>query len=316
MEKYLGNNMGCQLSIIVISYNTREMTLECLRSIFEETHNVNYEVVLFDNASTDESYEAIEKEFSTTIKLINSPINIGFAAGNNEAIKEASGDYILLLNPDTIVFGGAIDKLYSFACSQVGYGIYGGRTYDGDGVLEPTSCWKKPSLWSLFCVSVGMTSLFNKNIFFDPESYGGWERDTVRNVDIVTGCFLLIHSRIWEQLGGFSTDFFMYAEEADLCLRASAVGVQPVVTPKASIVHYGGASEKVVADKMVRMLGAKVTLIRKHWNHPITIKIGERLYIFGAFIRAWHPLGLFSPTEKTLSWRKIWRRRLEWVKAV
>jgi len=303
----------CDISIIVISYNTKQMTIECIRSIFRETHSASFEVIVFDNASSDGSYDALRQEFSSKVELISSRINIGFSSGNNEAAKRANGRYLLLLNPDTVVLDGAIDKLYSFACLQGGNGIYGGKTYDGDGVLDPTSCWKKPSIWSLLCFGVGLTSLFNRNVFFDPESYGQWKRDDVKNVDIVTGCFLLIQQRIWDKLEGFSSDFFMYAEEADLCLRAIEIGVQPVFTPSASIIHYGGASEKIVVDKMVRMLSAKVMLLQKHWLNSNKVRLGVSLYILGSFIRAWHPLGLLSPSEKTLSWREIWKRRSQWA---
>jgi GT2 family glycosyltransferase len=97
-------------------------------------------------------------------------------------------------------------------------------------------------------------------------AYGGWKRDTVRDVDIVTGCFFLIRAADWQRLGGFDERFFMYGEEADLCLRARKVGLRPRFTPDATIVHYGGASEPVRANKMVRQMAAKALLIRTHFS--------------------------------------------------
>ena len=103
--------------------------------------------------------------------------------------------------------------------------------------------------------------------------------NNIRPVDIITGCFLLLSKQSWDKLNGFSPDFFMYVEEADLCLRAIQIGVQPILYPEAKIIHYGGASEKIVADKMVRMLKAKNTLLRKHWRPPFLVWLGSRLYV-------------------------------------
>jgi len=301
-----------KLSIIIISYNTKAMTINCLRSVIEQTKIDDYEVIVLDNNSSDGSAYAIRTNFPD-VQLIESKENMGFAKGNNVAALNASGDYILLLNPDTVIFDHAIDKLYTFAKSSQSEGIFGGRTYLGDGTFDPTSCWKKPSLWSVFCFAVGLTAIFNRNRFFDPESYGGWKRDTVRNVDIITGCFLLLKKKTWDALNGFSIDFFMYAEEADLCLRAQKIGVQPVIVPDAKIIHFGGASEKVAADKMVRMLKAQVTFIRKHWDNRLSVWLGTIFYLSGAFIRAWYPVGILFPSEKVLQWRETWRRRKQWV---
>jgi len=301
-----------KLSIIIVSYNTKAMTIDCLRSVIEQTKIDDYEVIVLDNNSSDGSAHAIRSDFPE-VQLIESKENMGFAKGNNVAALNASGDYLLLLNPDTVVLNHAIDRLYAFAKLSQSEGIFGGRTYLGDGTFDPTSCWKKASLWSLFCFAIGLTAIFNRNRFFDPESYGSWERDTVRSVDIVTGCFLLLNKKVWEKLNGFSEDFFMYAEEADLCLRAKKIGVQPVIFPDAKIIHYGGASEKVAADKMVRMLKAQVTLIHKHWGSDLAVGLGTFFYLSGTFIRAWHPVGIMFPSEKALQWREIWRRRKQWV---
>lgn len=304
--------MNCSVSIIIVSYNTRDMTIDCIKSVIEQTTQVSYELIILDNNSSDGSAEAIKSTFPE-IKLISLNENIGFARGNNIAANEAKGKYLLLLNPDTVVLDHAIDTLVSFAEEQKFEGIFGGRTYLGDGTFDPTSCFRKPSLWSLFCFATGLTAIFKRNKFFDPESYGRWQRDTIRNVDIATGCFLLLKKQSWSILNGFSPDFFMYAEEADLCLRAIKLGIQPIICPDAKIIHYGGASEKILADKMVRMLKSKIILLNKHWENRLSVKLGTYFYISGAFIRAWTPIGVFFPSDKILQWREIWRRRREWV---
>lgn len=304
--------MKCDVSIIIVSYNTREMTIDCIKSVIEQTKQVTYELIVLDNNSSDGSAEAIAKEFPS-INVIALHDNIGFARANNFSAKEAKGKYLLLLNPDTVILDHAIDKIVSFAESWKDESIFGGRTYYGNGKLNPTSSWKKPTLWSLFCFAFGLTVIFKGNRFFDPESYGGWQRDTIKNVDIVTGCFLLLKKQTWDKLNGFSPDFFMYAEDADLCIRALEFGIQPVIYPDAKIIHYGGASEKIPADKMVRLLKAKVLLIHKHWKVKQFVWLGVFFYLTAAFIRARIPIKFSFAAEKISLWREIWDRREEWA---
>jgi GT2 family glycosyltransferase len=303
------------VSIIVVSYNTREMTLECLRSVYEQTTEVSFELLVVDNASNDNS-AAIIAEYFPECTLIASKENLGFAGANNLAAKQAKGEYLLLLNPDTIVLDGAIQKLYAFARENPKNLIYGGRTLYSDYSLNPTSCWRRPTLWSLFCYATGLTSIFRKKKFFDPESYGNWQRDSVREVDIVTGCLLMIDKKNWNRLGGFDLQFFMYGEDADLCLRAAEKGAMPIITPDATIIHYCGASEKVRADKMIRLFRAKEQLIRRHWN-LVSIHLGLMLLRSSVLIRVvtCQIITFFLPNRSNKnaeSWKEIWQRRKEW----
>lgn len=304
------------LSILVVSYNTREMTLACLRSVFEQTTRTPFELIVVDNASTDGSGAAIEAEFGSRITYIASEVNMGFARANNLAAERADGAYILLLNPDTVVLDGAIDKLVQFASERPDAGIWGGRTVFADGTLNPASCWGRPTLWSLLSQGLGLTSLFRRSSFFNPESYGGWRRDSVREVDIVSGCFFLIRRELWNCLGGFDQRFFMYGEEADLCIRARACGVNPLVTPHATIVHYGGASERARGDKLVRLLAAKSQLLRAHWSQAHQW-VGIRLLECWTLSRAivWRGLALMRgerASGQSDAWSEAWRRRVEW----
>lgn len=302
-------------SIIIVSYNTKLFTLECLDSLCKQTEGIPCEVIIIDNASSDGSAEAIQEQF-LDIVLIKSKENLGFAQANNLAANRATGDYILLLNPDTIIFDGAIQKLYTFAKANPKNLIYGGRTLYPDLSLNPTSCWKKPTLWSLFCYATGLVSIFRRNKFLDPESYGSWPRDTVREVDIVTGCFLLIKRTFWNHLKGFDSEFFMYGEDADLCLRGKKQGAKPIITPDATIIHYGGASETVRADKMIRLFHAKEQLIRRHWDVKMQA-VGIALLRISVFTRmlACNILkfvGFSQFQENSRCWLEIWKRNKEW----
>jgi GT2 family glycosyltransferase len=305
-----------ELSILIVSYNTRELTLECLRSVERETR-ADHEILVVDNASRDGSADAVRAEFPG-VRLFALSENLGFARGNNLAAERASGEWLLLLNPDTVVLDGAIDRLLAFARSRPEAGIFGGRTLRPTGVLDPTSCWARPTPWSMFCRATGLARLFAGGRWFDPEAMGGWQRDTVREVDIVTGCFLLLSRSLWQELGGFDPEFFMYGEEADLCLRAKQRGKASLVCPDATIIHYAGASEQVRADKTVRLFRAKARLIRKHWAP------GSRAFgLAMLYLWAWSRMAAFALATRGGAagesgprevWRAIWQRRAEWAR--
>lgn len=302
------------LTLIVVSYNTRDLTLACLRSVYERTRDLRFEVIVVDNASPDGSADAIAAEFPQ-VRLFALDENLGFAAANNFAARHATGEWLLLLNPDTVVLGSAIQRLHAFATLHSDAGIFGGRTVFADGSLNPKSCWGRPTPWSAFFAGIGLSAVFKGTRWFDPESLGGWARDTVRQVDIVTGCFFLLRRELWQRLGGFDPAFFMYAEEADLCLRARRLGLRCLICPEAEIIHYGGASEPVRADKIVRLFRAKAQLFQKHWSPPAA-RFGVWTLDLRAFTRllAFAAAGLVQPrhAEAFRTWREIWRRRPEW----
>lgn len=305
-----------ELSIIVISYNTREMTLACLRSVIAETRETSYEIIVVDNNSPDRSAEAIAAEFPD-VRLLAERVNHGFAGGNNLAAARARGEYLLLLNPDTVVLDGAIDRLMAFARATPGAKIWGGRTLYADGSLNRTCCFQRMTLWNVFCRATGIASALGNHRLVS-EAYGGWNMDSVRPVDIVTGCFLMIPRRLWNDLGGFDTGYFMYGEEADLCLRAKRdFGADPHFTPDAVIIHHGGASEPVRADKMVRLFKAKMRLIRTHfpaWQRPLGLFLFRsvpwtRRAVLSALAAVTGREGLRASAA---AWSEIWARRGEW----
>lgn len=305
------------MSIIVVSFNTREMTLACLRSIVEQTKTHSWEVLLLDNDSTDGSFEAIQAEFGTDPRFVlkQSKANLGFAGGNNSIAAEARGRFLLLLNPDTVVLEQALDHLVDFAIAHPENKIWGGRTVFEDGSLNLGSCWGPYTLWSVFTASYGLRAMFPRWGIFYPRLLPHWKRDTVREVASVTGCLFLIERETWKQLDGFDPEFFMYGEETDLCMRATKeVGARPIITPDATIIHHGGASENVFEDKKVRLLDSEVRLYRRHWS-PMKFGIAIRMTLLGIWLRS-----TISSTRLFLTgsrgenmWRNIWRRRAEWA---
>ncbi len=198
----------CDLSILIVSYNTRALTIACLESVELQSQGLDYEVIVVDNDSRDGSAAAIAARFPR-VRLLALSENLGFARANNLAARQARGRYLLLLNPDTVVLNRAIPRLLEFARTRVGPAICGGRTLNPDGTLNPTSCWGWPTPWSAWCRATGLATMLRGSRWFDPEALGGWSRDSVRQVDIVTGCLLLLPRELWQQLGGFDPQFFM-----------------------------------------------------------------------------------------------------------
>jgi GT2 family glycosyltransferase len=286
------------------------MVIDCIRSAIEQTKAVSYEIIVLDSGSGDGSVDAIQKEFPD-IKLIASEEDVGFAAANNIAAKHARGRRLLLLNPDTVILDRAIDRLYEFAEKKPEYKIWGGRALFRDGLLN-VSCRPDITLWSLFCFAFGL------NVLFDVETYGSWKVDTVRLVDMVVGCFLLIDHDLWLSLGGFDSAFFMFGEEADLCIRARALGAQPAVTPNATIIHYGGGSYPNKSEQLVQMLAGRVTLMDRHWS-AVACFLGRRLYYMVPVTRAVlcslaaNVSGNGDLRRKAGIWVEVWKKRRYWI---
>lgn len=305
-----------ELSIIIISFNTRQMTLDCLRSVIEQTRETSYEIIVVDNDSHDGSAAAIAEQFPD-VTLFAEAANHGFAGGNNLGVARSRGRYVLLLNPDTVVLDGAIDRLMAFAREKPEAKIWGGRTIYGDGTLNRTCCYQRMSLWSVFCRATGLTSLAGNHRLFS-EAYGGWGMDTVRPVDIVTGCFLLIPRDLWDDLGGFDLSYFMYGRRGrPVHAAADRFGADPHFTPHAEIVHYGGASEPVRADKMVRLFKAKMTLIEHHfpgWKRPVGLALFRAIpltrYLALSMLAAVTRSARLRDSAR--AWGEIWGRRDEW----
>jgi GT2 family glycosyltransferase len=290
------------VSVLIVAYRTPELVERCVRSITAETAGVTAEVIVVDNDPDDTSSRALT-QLHPRCRVLEPDTNLGFARAVNLAASVARGRYLLLLNPDTCVVDGAVQQLVRFADDHPGHGLYGGRTIDASGAVDPRSCWAFPTLWSTFCFATGLSSAFPRNAWLDPESIGSWERDTVRTVDVVTGCLCLVLADTWRELGGLDERFFVYGEDVDLALRAAGAGFRPLICPDATVVHEVGQASASQADKLVLLHRGKVSLLQKHWR-PRTARLGVGLLRAGVRLRALAGRG---------SWPDLHRRRLEWV---
>jgi GT2 family glycosyltransferase len=303
-------------SVIIVSYNTRDLTLECLASLFEQTQHLSMEVLVVDNASEDGSAAAVRAAFPQ-LTLLAQDRNLGFGRAVNLAARSARGTYLLLLNPDTRILDAAVEKLVAFAEARQEAGLYGGLTLYPDGTLNRSSCWNRPTLWSAFCQGIGFSALFPSSPLLNPEPVRLGDEPEELEVDIISGGFLLIRRSLWTELGGFDPVFFMYGEDFDLSLRAAARGARPRVTLGARIIHHGGASERAQGDRLVRLLRSKAQVFERHWP-PGRARAGKGMLALWALTRrlaygALAAMRVESASAPAEAWAEAWRRRGEFL---
>ena len=276
------------------------------------------EVIVVDNASGDGTVAAARAAGGT--KIIERQANGGFAAGCATGAEAATGQWLLFLNPDTVIAPDAVEALLNCAQEHPGTGIVGGRFVHPDGTTDPRSFWGRPSPWSAACFALGLSSLLPGSRLFDPEAPQQWSADPAqeRAVPVVSGAFMLVRRQLWDTLGGFDPVFFLYGEDADFCLRAAAAGCRPMVTARAVCQHAGGRSS-TGAGKLVLLFTGKATLVRRHF--PAWLRgAGIGFLLGGVLLRATasRVTGTASaarqarPTAHGEDWRALWAARDEW----
>jgi GT2 family glycosyltransferase/glycosyltransferase involved in cell wall biosynthesis len=227
-----------ELSAIVVSYNTREMTLDCLRTLDAELRGAAAEIIVVDNASQDGSVAAIRAEFPQ-VRVLASASNDGFGAANNRAMKEARGRYFLLLNSDAFPRPRAIGELVRYLAQHPEVGAVGPRLLNEDGTLQQ-SCFRFPTPLQSWVENLWITALLPAHSQLD--DYRRWAHDSARLVAWIVGACMLVRREVVEQVGGFDEAFFLYAEETDWQRRIRDGGWEIAFTPTAEVMHLGGAS--------------------------------------------------------------------------
>ena len=289
------------LSIIIVSYNTKKLLKDCLKSAFESiekkqsSSKFQFEVFVVDNGSKDGSVEMVEKDFPQ-VKLIENKENLGFAKANNQAIKKAQGRYILLLNSDTIVLGNTLSKMINWMDSHPEVGISSCQLLNPDRSIQATGGYF-PTLprvlaWMFFLDDLPFLGKAIKP--FHPHTPQFYTKDKTytkeQELDWVTGAFFLVRREVFKKIGVLDEKFFMYVEEMEFCFRAKESGFKVVFVPESSIIHLGQRSSRVGSEGAV--LGEYRGLLyfyKKHkpgWEiFPLRalLKIGAilRMVIFG-----------------------------------
>jgi N-acetylglucosaminyl-diphospho-decaprenol L-rhamnosyltransferase len=297
------------LSVVIVTYNSENHVGTALRALEKAATATNFEVIVVDNASVDASIATVRTECPDAI-VIASPENLGFGVACNLAVRQARGEFLLFLNPDSEADPAAVDLAVEYLAKHHEAGIVGGRTRYPNGQLNPTCCSTEPTLWSAFCYATGLSSVFRRSRVFNPEALGSWDRDSDRAVDVITGCFALLRTSLFRSLGGFDERFFMYSEDTDLCRRVRDLGLQCVHLSEVGLVHIGGGSDNIRAVKWTKLLCARLQYYDKHWS-PFSAKVGRLLIYAGVLARLAASTALGSVDRRT-TWQSIWAARDSW----
>jgi GT2 family glycosyltransferase len=253
---------GPVLSIVIVNWNTRNLLRSCLQSVKEET-NISHEVWVVDNGSTDGSPEMVRNEFPDVHLIANSD-NKGFAAANNQALPLCTGEYILLLNSDTVVLEGALDSMVAHMHANPNVGGLGCKLLNADGSLQPSAHRFYSTARSL--VENRLAHMVWPKKHANTPLLSFWDHSTVRRVDWVCGAVLMLRREVIREVGLLDDSFFMYGEEIDWQMRMAKAGHQIWFLPTARIVHYGGGSSRNAVTQMKKMeYKSREMFVEKHY---------------------------------------------------
>jgi GT2 family glycosyltransferase len=290
-----------QLSIVIVNYNVRDLLLNAIASLYVAIEGIDAEVIVVDNASTDGAIEAIAEAFPD-VRTFPLDRNLGFGAANNIGIRAARGEYILLINPDTIVQERTLRTMMEFMEAHPDAGIAGCKILNPDGSYEPASKRGFPSPWSSFCRVFGLSRLFPKSKLFGGYNLNHLDPESTSSIDAISGCFMFCRAGVLHDLGGFDTDFFMYGEDLDICFRAKRLGWNIYYYPATSIMHLKGESTRRSAlDALAVFYEAMEIFAEKHFrrNRPLLwmIRVGIRLRRGMARVYDRLPMWWFIPID-------------------
>ncbi|MBL4658671.1 MAG: glycosyltransferase [Flavobacteriales bacterium] len=256
-----------KLSVIIVNYNVKFFLEQCLNSVFAASGSLGeIEVIVVDNNSVDGSVEMLKEKFPQVNTLANTD-NKGFSAANNQGIKISSGEYVLLLNPDTIVEEDTFKLTVEFMDSKPIAGGLGVKMIDGNGAFLPESKRGLPTPWAAFCKMCGLSRLFPSSKLFNRYHLGYLNKDEIHEVDILSGAFMMLRRTALDKTGLLDEEFFMYGEDIDLSYRLTKDGYQNFYFPKTRIIHYKGESTKKGSLNYVFVFyNAMVIFARKHFT--------------------------------------------------
>jgi len=280
------------LSIIIVNFNTAKLVKDCVVSVKKHIKDLNYEIIVVDNASTDGSAGELG---SLDVKLIKSHKNLGFGGGNNLGIKEAEGNTILLLNSDTLVEDEVIQKTYAYLKEHSKVGVLGCALESKDGSLQLSGGYF-PTLGKVFYWMSFLDDIPFLGSLLKPYHLKHFKRDNERDLDWVTGAFFMVKKVALKEAGVFDPDYFMYAEEVDLCFRIKEKGWQVKYLPQYKITHLGGASTTSAFSILSEYKGLKL-FYKKHypaWQFNILRSLLRKGSVIRMFTLGLFRKGVFS----------------------
>jgi len=231
------------LSIIIVNYNVKEFLQNLLHSIEKASAEISKEIIIIDNASDDGSVEVIKEKFPSVI-LIENKINVGFGKANNQGLKIVQGKYILFINPDCIISEDTFNKMISFFESNPDCGLAGCKILNSDGTLQLACRRSFPGPWTSFTKVTGLSNIFPKSKIFARYNLTYLDENKTNEVDAISGSFMMMSKDVYQKIGGFDEQFFMYGEDLDLCYRVQKNGYKVYYVHNTQIIHYKGESTK------------------------------------------------------------------------
>ena len=289
-------NSHLKLSVVIVSYNVKYFTEQCLDSVLKASELVDTEVFVVDNSSSDDSLEYLRPLFPQ-VQFIANIDNVGFSCANNQAIREAKGEYVLLLNPDTVVGENTFTRTCDFMDSHPDAGALGVKMIDGHGRFLPESKRGFPSPWHSFSKMSGLARLFPHNKFFGGYHLLYLDEDQMNKVDVLAGAFMLLRKEALNKVGYLDERFFMYGEDIDLSYRIRKAGYENYYLPE-RIIHYKGESTKKDIRYVRNFYEAMLIFFNKHYpdsNGFFKFMIRAAIVTYGFFIAV---LKSFRKSEK------------------
>lgn len=274
-----------KLSIVIVNYNVAYFLEHCLYSVRNALKGIEAEIFVVDNNSVDNSIAMLKEKFPEVILIANKD-NVGFSKANNQAIRISKGEYVLILNPDTVVEEDTFAKCISFMDSHKDCGALGVKMIDGSGKFLKESKRGFPSPWTSFCKMSGLTSLFPHSKKYANYYMGHLSEDEVNEVDILAGAYMMMRKECLDKVGLLDEDYFMYGEDIDLSYRITKGGYKNYYFPKARIIHYKGESTKKASMNYVyTFYNAMVIFAQKHLTKKQT-KLFSTLIKLAIWLRA------------------------------
>jgi GT2 family glycosyltransferase len=301
-----------KLSVVVICWNDLKVIKDCLESVYRETSNITFEVIVSDNGSTDGSLSYIREHFAAA-RILENGANLGFARGNNAGIKCASGEYVLLLNPDTIIHDRALEKLVAYADSRPDGGAFGCRVLNPDGSFQ-NPARPLPTLSGVLIAALNVRWLGKISDLFESDLYYGWEGRTERAIGYQSGCCIMLRRALLEQLHGLDERFFYHAEETDLCCRVWKSGLTILFYPDAEITHLGGQSVGRFPIRFaLETYRSRYRYFYKHFGAKGVVRL-RRLNLLNLWLRnvGYSLQRPFRPTEALENRLKMYRVLIAW----
>jgi GT2 family glycosyltransferase len=254
-----------KLSIVIVNYNVKYYLEQCLDSVLKSTQNIDTEIFVIDNHSSDGSLEYLIPKFQT-IHFIDNQENVGFSRANNQAIEQAQGEYVLLLNPDTVLGENTLDRVCRFMDENKQIGAVGVKMLDGFGHFLPESKRGFPSPWNSFTKMSGLAKLFPHSKVFGGYHLHYLDKNETHKVEVLAGAFMMLRWETIEKSGSLDNNFFMYGEDIDLSYRISRAGYFNFYFPE-PIIHYKGESTKKDMRSVKHFYEAMLIFFKKYYPH-------------------------------------------------